>query len=371
MKFTIKKTILNNALKNINNIIDQNNTNPVLTGVQIKVIDNKIFLTCNNGSTRYQQIVSDVKIEKPGEILVKARVLYEIITSLKQDEITFTQIDESILHIQTSSYSSDINLLDNFSFPVLKFEFQNWPKITINADTVFNIHSKIKPFVSQMSSSQYTITKGILFNPIDEKNMECVASDGVRIAYHKFDYTGANLKFVADPEVIDFANSLLQTTKNKTIDFFIENKSCALNVGDTTIIFILYDNNYPNITKTLFADYKNSFSVKTADLYSALTRGHPFVSNDRNPAANLKIENNKLTLKFISAEVGNSFEEIEILNSNTNEFDFKLNQKLLAELVASIDSEIITFNFSSAQSPILISSNNPYFLNLIVPLRNA
>ncbi len=370
MKFIIKKNLLNDALKNINNIIDQNNTNPILTGVQIKSENNQLFLTCNNSSTRYQQIISDVNILEGGQILVKARVLYEIISSLKQDEITFTQVDESILHIQTPTYSSEINLLDNFSFPILKFEYQNWNKITLNSHTITNIYSKIKPFVSQVSSSQYTITKGILFNPIDEKNMEAIASDGVRIAYHKFDYTGSGIKFVADPEVIDFANSLLTISKNKTIDFYINDKNCALHVNNTTIIFILYDNNYPNINKALFTENKFFFTVKLNDLYSALNRGHPFVANDRNPAANLKVENNKLTLKFISPEIGNSFEEIEIIKSNIDNFEFKLNQKLFAELISSIDSETITFNFNNTQSPIIISSENPYFLNLIAPLRS-
>lgn len=369
MKFVIKKVLLADALKNINNIIDNNNTNPILTGVQIKSEDQQLILTCNNGSTRYQQIISGVNITEGGQILVKARVLYEIISSLKQEEITFTQIDESILHIQTPTYSSEVNLLDNFSFPVLKFEYQNWNKITLNSHTISNISSKIKPFISQVSSSQYTITKGILFNPIDEKNMEAIASDGVRVAYHKFDYTGSATKFVADPEVIEFANNLLSSSKNKTIDFYISDKNCALHVNNTTIIFILYDNNYPNLSKVLFAENKYSFTVKSADLYSALNRGHPFVSNDRNPAANLKIENNKLTLKFISPEVGNSFEEIEIVKSNIENFEFKLNQKLFAELISSIDSETITFNFTNTQSPIVISSENPYFLNLIAPLR--
>ena len=108
---------------------------------------------------------------------------------------------------------------------------------------------------------------GILFNPINEKNMECVASDGIRIAYYKFDYEGASIKFVADPNVIEFANSLLNTTKNKTIDFYIKDRKCALFLNNTTIIFNLYENNYQNIISPLFNEQKYSFTVKFFFIY--------------------------------------------------------------------------------------------------------
>lgn len=370
MKITIKKTILSNALKNVNSIINQNNMNLILTGVYIKTLDNSLQLICSNGSTNFQQIIKDVKIEKPGQILIKARILYDIVNKLNTEEVTLTQIEDSILHIQTPNYSSDVNLLDIFSYPSFKFDHDGWQKITLSSDTIFNISSKIKPFVSQTDNNQYTITRGILFNPIDEKNMEAISSDGIRIAYYKFDYTGAAVKFVADTEFINFADSILTNVKNKSIDLYIQNKKLILFINDTTIVFNLFDNNYPNITKTLFAEQKYFFTIKTNDLLNALNRGVPFVSTDRNPTANLKFENNKLTIKFISPEVGNSFEEIDIINKNVENFEVKLNQKLFAELITTIKSETITFKFNGSHSHLLICSENPYFLNLIVPLRN-
>lgn len=369
MKFTINKSIITNALKGVNEIINPNNMNPMLSGVLIKAENNSICLI-GTDSANYQQIINNIKVEKGGQVLVKARVLYNIISSLNDEEIEITQIEDNILHIQTPTFSSDINLLDSFSFPNMSFDIEGWEKITLSTDTISNIYSKIRPFVTQESSSQFSIMHGILFNPVDEKNMECVASDGVRIAYYKFDYEGAGVKFVADPIVVEFANSVLSTTKAKTIDLYIKDRKCALHTNNTTIIFNLYENNYQNIINPLFSDQKYSFTVKLNDLYTAIIRGNEFVAGERNPAANMKIENNKLTIKFISSEVGNSFEELPIIKTNIDSFDLKINQKKLAELISTIDSETITFNFNGPLTPVVISSENPYFINLILPLRN-
>lgn len=369
MKFKIKREILSNALKNVNEIINPNNMNPMLSGVLIKAENNSIQLI-GTDSANYQQIIDNINVEKNGQILVKAKVLYNIVSSLKEDEIELNQIEDNILHIQTQTFSSDINLLDSFSFPNMSFVIDGWEKITLNIDTIFNIYSKIRPFVTQQNSSQFSIMHGILFNPIDEKTMESVASDGIRIAYHKFDYQGKGIKFVVDPIVIEFANSILTTTKNKTIDFYIKDRKCALHINNTTIIFNLYENNYQNIISPLFTDQKYSFTVKLNDLYTAIIRGNEFVVGEKNPAVNIKIENNKLIIKFISNEVGSSFEELPIIKTNIQNFDLKINQKKLAELISTIDSETITFNFNGPLTPIVISSENPYFINLILPLRN-
>lgn len=125
MKFEIKKSILSNSLKNINNLIDANNLNPNLSGVFIKARDNKLTLIATNGSSCYQQIISDVTIKEAGDILVKPKILYSYISKINQEMITINQIDEKILQIHSEKYSCEINLIDSSSFPILNFDHDN------------------------------------------------------------------------------------------------------------------------------------------------------------------------------------------------------------------------------------------------------
>lgn len=371
MKFVIKKDLLVNCLKNVNNLIDSNNPNLTLTAVHIKASNDKIIFTATNGSSSYQQTIANQEIKEAGEILVKARLLYNYVSKINQETISINQIDERILQISTPNFSTEINLIDNSSFPILFFEYKDWKKLTLTYDTLLSISQRIKPFISTSFSNTNPSISGILFNPIDEKQMECVASDSHRMAYYKFDYEGDAVKFVLDPKAIDMSIELLTISKGKSIDFYISDKKCIIKNEDVLIEFVLFNvNTYPNITNAILSKQKHSFKLNLNNLINALNRGSVLVANEQRPIANLKIENKKLNLKFLSAETGNSFEEIDLIESTIDNFETKLNQKYLLSLINTIKSETISFNFNGSNSPIIISSDNPYFLNLILPLKS-
>ncbi len=371
MKFTIKKNILVSCLKSINNLIDSNSLNPNLAAVHIKVSNDKLIFIATNGSSSYQQTIYDVEIEKTGDILVKAKLLYNYVSKIDQPTITINQIDERILQINTPKSSSEINLIDDSSFPMLGFEYEGWKKITLSYDTLLNISQRVKPFVAINYSTTNPSVNGILFNPIDEKQMECVASDSFRMAYYKFDYEGEPTKFVIEPKAIDMAVDILTSSKNKTLDIYLDNKECILKINDILIKFSLYNKEkYPNIITAILSKPKYSFTVKLNELFNALNRGSVVVANEQKPIANFKIENSKLSIKFISSETGNCFEELDLIGTNIENFEFKLNQKLFLPLLNTIKTDTVTFNFNGANSHIIISTENPYFLNLIVPWRS-
>lgn len=371
MKFVIEKNILLDCLKNINSLIDENSINPALSAVHIKSIDDKLFFIATNGENSYQQIINDVEIKEGGDILIKARLLYNYISKIDQKSITINQIDEKILQINTPNSTSEINLIDDSSFPIIDFNYDGWKKITVKYEDLINIQQRIKPFISTAYTNTNPSIGGILFNPVDEKQIECVASDSFRMAYYKFNYSGEAIKFVIEPKAIDMAVDILTSNKDKSIDLYLTEKKAILSIKNTLIQFSLFNKNiYPNIISAILSQTKNSFTVNLSQLSNALNRGSVFVASEKRPIADLKIVNNKLTIKFLSSDVGNSFEEIDLINSNMDNFEVKLNQKYFLLLLNTIKSENITFNFNNNNSPIIISSDNKSFLNLITPLRS-
>lgn len=372
MKFSIEKNVLLDCLKNINSLIDGNNINPSLSAVHIKSNGDKLIFIATNGENSYQQTIEGAQIKEGGDILIKARLLYNYISKIDQKNITINQIDEKILQISTPKYTSEINLMDSSSYPIINdFDFENMKKITIPYNDLLSIQQRVKPFVSTSYTNTNPSICGILFNPIDEKQIECVASDSFRMAYYKFNYTGDAIKFIIEPKAIDMAIEILTNNKNKSLDLYLSEKKCILKIENTLIQFSLFDKNiYPNIINAILSQPKNSFTLKLNDLSNSLNRGSVFVSNEQRPTANFKIQNKKLTIKFLSSDIGNSFEEIDLIDSTVDEFEVKLNEKLLLSLLNTIKGENITFHFNNANSPIIISSENKSFLNLITPLRS-
>ena len=378
MKLTIKKNLILEALKNVNNIVNVNNLNPILSSVLLKTEDDKLVITATNGTNSYLQTISDIKIKKEGEILVRAKFLYNIISKIEHQEVEINQLDEKLLEVKTTNFSCEINLTEQRSFPIIDFNYQNLTKIILTQDVMINVASKITPFCS--IGDTYLTLEGILFKNIDSKNMECISTNKVTASYYCFNYqlqnpTNVNegdIKFVIAPEAIKIVLEILSSRKIKEFDLYTDDKKCIFKIQDTLLSFVLYENNtypFPDIVDKLLARQKYSFTVKTHDLLLALQRGCLFVNNEAQPTVKFHIGDKTLDIKFTSCDVGSSFEQITFEDKNIGFLDFSLNPKMLVQIVASINMPEITFNCDNETSPIVISTKNKYFVNLIMPCK--
>lgn len=370
MEIIIEKQEFSKALKNINDLVSNCNT-PILSCVYINTENDKLFLTATNGTSSYKQEIKNIQIKKQGNVLVNANLLYNIISKINQIEILIQQIDDNILQIKTPTFSCEINLNDSLAFPKILFDCNNSKKIILTKDTVNNIKDKILPFTTNLFNNTYNITSGIYFHAINNKQMECVASDSFKMGYYKFDYEGDAYNFIIGKDVINFASSILISSNSKTIEMLFNNQNCILKIDNILMSFALFDNAYPNIIPTILSPQKYKFSLKLNDLVNALNIGSTFVSKERKPEVVFNLVGDKLNVKFMSAETGNSFEQIPIFDANTDKFSVKFNQKYFTELLKTVKSENISFNFTEYNRMLIISSDNPYFLNLILPIRSV
>ena len=155
MKFKIQRDVLVNSLKNVNNFINNEAINPALSGVNIEIKNSKLVISATDGSNTYREIISDVITEGEGAILVKCKLLFNIVSRLDNTEITINQIDDAIIQISTQpKFSCELNLFDASLFPVIPYNYEGWNKITLTYDTIQNINDRVLPFILQSTNDQ-------------------------------------------------------------------------------------------------------------------------------------------------------------------------------------------------------------------------
>jgi DNA polymerase-3 subunit beta len=125
MKFTIDKTKFLNLLKLPTNIVDNSNINPVLTGILIECKNKKLTVISSNNNLSIHAQCEDADILKEGKILIRGKLLFNIVSKLKESNVSFEVIDNSIIRISTNKFSSDINLLDDVGYPSINFNYDN------------------------------------------------------------------------------------------------------------------------------------------------------------------------------------------------------------------------------------------------------
>jgi DNA polymerase-3 subunit beta len=125
MKISISKQELFNQLKTSVNLLDSLNSNPVMDCLLIDVDEKQLTITSSNVFSSLRNTTTKLTTSKPGRVLVKGRILYNIVSKIKEKMIDLEVVDNSILRVSTTSFLCDINILDYTSYPNITFDTQN------------------------------------------------------------------------------------------------------------------------------------------------------------------------------------------------------------------------------------------------------
>lgn len=127
MKIVVNKAVLTEALKLSNNVISMivgtevRLSSPCLENVLLEASDKQLRIISSNGTISCAYIISEnIDIEKSGKVLVKAKMLTNIISRIKQEQIEL-YAEESSLWIKTKNYLSQINTPDTNIYPDINF----------------------------------------------------------------------------------------------------------------------------------------------------------------------------------------------------------------------------------------------------------
>lgn len=371
MKFIIQREEFLNALKTSNSICENSYNSPILSSLLITVENNHIEISSmNNNIFSKTTINSNITINKTGKILIKGSLLFNIVSKIEEKELTLEAIDTNVVRISTNSFSSDINLIESESFPIMNFNFTNWSKIELGYQFLIEVLRKMSNCVENIQEKT-SVFNGILFDSSRlEDQIEIVGTDSYHLAYLKTPYKGEKIKIVVDSLILKKVLDSSQKAPNK-VNFYLNENKIILEMGNSLFSFRMIDSPYPSISKILDDQRSFKFEVNKRVLLYAIERVRVVADVDKKPIIHLKLNENKMNISCRSIEYGSSYEEIPISNYNGEVTDIYLNVKYLLDLIKNIDSDEITFELNSQVKPIvLLDKKNKEYFSLILPIKN-
>jgi DNA polymerase III sliding clamp (beta) subunit (PCNA family) len=125
MKISIEKQELLKHLKTSVGLLESLNTNPTMDCLLIEAKDKQLTIISSNNFSSLKNTTNKLTISTPGKVLVRGKIIYSIISKLKEKQINIELIDNKILRISTESFSSDINTEESSTYPSINFNFEN------------------------------------------------------------------------------------------------------------------------------------------------------------------------------------------------------------------------------------------------------
>ncbi|MGM9899598.1 MAG: DNA polymerase III subunit beta [Bacilli bacterium] len=372
MKFTINRELLLVTLQNVSRGLSDKKPYPVLTGIQIKVLKDKIIFITTNKDISVQIILeanNEVIIQDEGACVVPGKYFLEIVKKLEGKDIEFTLFESTTIKILSDRSDFTLVTYDNSLFPEIDFE-PNVPATHIDAQT-------LKYIIKQTSFAAATSEARIVLTSVNFKfygnRLEITATDSFRLARKNLEFDDQfDSKIINIPsKSLEEFNKILEDT-NEDVELFVINKTAMFKYRNVTFITRLVEGVYPDTTSLFPKDQMLSIKFNRSEILSAVDRASLFTGVDNLSIVKFNISANKaVEISSNSSEIGKVVEEIYPLEvSDQLNLQIAFSTKYLQDALKSFETQTITIKFTGEIKPaVIVGEKEQDLLQLLLPVR--
>lgn len=363
MKFKVKKDKLLKALQKVANIIGSRSTLPVLANILFEAEGSTLTLTATDLELRITTTV-EAEIEREGKTTIRAKKLLSLVSKFIGDDVLMDCNENHHTRIECGTAKFTLLGLASDDFPV-PVDFVPVRKIAFKEAELSRILDQISYAVSLDDSRK--VLHGILFS-MKENTFTAVATDGKRLALVE--------KMVDGASGADGDSIIPLKSANEIKRLLEKDGEASIELGEKQASFVtqsfklttkLIEGNYPNYRQVIppafgkFIDIPRELFIAKLELVSiALADSSAFIK--------LSFENNNLSFKAASTDVGEGNDFIEIPYTE-NKIDISFNPDFLADPFRHSAADKVVLKMNDGFSPVAIEGGEG-FLYVIMPMRN-
>lgn len=366
MKITVSKDSLSEAVFNLLRVVGVKSTMPVLEGILLSAKEGNLTLTAYNLEMGMKKEIF-CNCEKQGEIVIKARLLSDILRRMGGSQIEIETDEKLMCHIKS----------DDTVFDIMGMEASDFPELpTVNEGADISIESKVLCemvkgtifAVSQVEGSRPIYT-GLNIS-VENGIIQFVAIDGYRLAIRKEKTSiEKNVNFVVSGKAISEVVKLAEESEDE-IKIVIGKRLISFLIGEYVFIARLFDGEYVDYKKVLPENFKQSVKLNKNELINSVERVSLLINDAFSTPLRFLLDEEEATLSCATS-IGRAKETFKI-NLNGTPFEIGLNSRYLLDALKACDDGNITFKFNGSSAAVTImpeDESSEDFLYLIMPLR--
>ncbi len=372
MKFESSKSKIEVAVQKASRISGKHLTLPVLACVYLEAFDKDRLIIKSTNLDIGLEVEVKVKVLEPGSVAVPANILVGALSSTKEDELLFENVENN-LKITSGKNSSIIKSMPSEDFPTI-------PKLKIN-DKEGDTPSKVikmscKDLILGFKSVWYSASNsnikpelGSVFVYNGENNLVFVSTDSFRLAEKKIN-TKAHNDF---PQTLIPYRNALEAVKileeyNGDIEIIFEKNQAAFLAGSLYMVSRLVDGSFPDYKQIIPKSFEGEATLLKADLLNCIKGSNVFSGPLNQIRMKLNIKDKSLQVESKSNEVGEYKESIKAVVSG-RDLELSFNSKYIIDCLQSIPDDSLSLGFGGVGKPLVISgSSDKSFLYIVMPM---
>ena len=363
MKLIFTKSSLNKAVGIVMKSVPTRTTMSILECILIDASTNEIKFTANDMELGIETIVEGEIIEK-GKVAIDAKIFYEIVIKLPDNDITIETDDNytSTITCEKSKFNIAGKSGDDFSYlPVIIKE----KSISLSQFTLKEtINQTI--FCTSPNDNNKMMT-GELFE-VKDNVLKVVGLDGHRIAIRNINLSGNadDVKVVVPGKTLNEISKILSSDAESVVNIYFTNNHILFEFDNTMVVSRLIEGEYFKINQMLSSDYETKVVINKKEFLDSIDRANLLIrEGDKKPII-INITDGSLEVKVQSA-IGSLNEDIDI-NKEGKDIMIGFNPKFLIDALRVIDDETVDIYLVNPKAPCFIRDKEENYIYLILPV---
>ena len=338
MKIQVNNTDLRRELRLHKNIVDRNNTIPILANVLIEAGENSngVMLSSTNIDV---SLVSGCKsdIQKPGAVTLPAEKLLELTGLFEADADIEIQATDGKATIASGSFRTKIGTLKVDEFPNIQDPNNDEDEFEEISCKDFRDAIANTSFARSKEDVRYFLA-GTLIDFSDDK-VKFVSTDGYRLPVYEFDRSkdySENHKEIIFPKALNNLKELVAT--GSKVQYWRRGNHLFFAVEGRTIITKKIDGTFPEYQRVM--PVKVSYALFNRKELELAIKKVTVLANKERRVANIAVSDGNAVVSCSDSEFGTS-EELIHVDTEVQEFNVRYVASYLLDVLKVVKSDDI------------------------------
>ena len=363
MKIICSKSSLLKSVSIELKAVPSKTTMPILECILMDATTNQIKFTTNDMELGIETIV-DGTIEEKGKVALDAKIFYEIIRRLPDNDITIRTDDKYSATITCEKAKFNIPGKSGEDFAYLPMIEKDEP-LTISQ---YTLKEMIRQTIFSIAVNENNkLMTGELFE-IKDNCLKVVSLDGHRIAIRKMPLKReySERKVVVPGKTLSEVSKILSGEVDDQVSIYFTKNHILFEFDQTMVVSRLIEGEYFRIDQMLSSDYETKLKINKKEFLDCIDRATLLVREvDKKPII-INITDNDMELR-IDSTMGSMNEEIDI-EKEGKDIMIGFNPKFLIDALRVIDDETVTIYLVNPKAPCFIRDDEENYTYLILPV---
>jgi len=366
MKVSFNRAALAEALGLVASVVPSRTPKPILRCVRITAEGKEVRICATNLELGLNYLVSEVEVEREGDVVVDAERLAAIVRE-SSDDVLVLEASETTCEIRGADSRFTIYGQDPKQYPNVPSLGEAEADLSISLE---QLQSGIEQclFATAKESSRYAIN-GVLWE-VQGKKLLLVATDGRRLARCRVNLRQAPSKELADVKIIVPARTMALLDKvgshdEENVAVKLVDNQVLLRCAHVVVSSNLVEGNFPKYEDIIPSDYDKKLALSTEAVLSAVRRAALLTSEE---SKGIKVAVGKNTVVFSGSSPEAGAAEISMPAEYSGEkIEIGFNPQFLIDVLRVVQTADFTLELGQADRPGVIKAGVE-FLYVLMPI---